>query len=121
MTILQALVRPGCGCDGRDAAWPLARIDAVLAVIADCATTVGETEIIPLGQAMGRVLASPVVSLCMSPPFDKATMDSYAVASAALRVDRPWTVKVAARVPAGQSFRRRLYGPQPSASSWRSG
>ncbi len=112
MTILQAIAQPGCGCDGRDASKPLVSIDAALALIASCTTTVEGTEVIPLCQSMGRVLASPVVSLCMSPPFDNAAMDGYAVASAALRGDGPWTVEVVARLPAGHSLRHRLSGPQ---------
>ena len=56
MTILQTIAQQGCGCDGRDAAKPLVSIDAALALIAARTTTVEATEVIPLGQALGRVL-----------------------------------------------------------------
>lgn len=112
MTILHNVAQPGCGCDRRDAARPLVSIDAALALIADRVTAVDGAEVIPLGQAPGRVLAGPVASLCMAPPFDNAAMDGYAVASAVLSGDGPWTLATVARVPAGQSAPRPLRGLQ---------
>jgi molybdopterin molybdotransferase len=112
LTILQTIANPGCGCEGRDVLKPLLSIDAALALIADHAAAVDATEVVPLGQALGRILASPVASLCMSPPFDNAAMDGFAVASAALSGDGPWTLDVVARVPAGQSARYPLSGLQ---------
>lgn len=102
MTILQPIANPGWGCDGRDGAKPLVSLDAGLVLIAGHRATVAKTEIIPLAQALGRVLASPVLSRGMSPPFDNAPMDGYAVATQALTGDGPLTAAVVARVPAGQ-------------------
>lgn len=42
---------------------------------------------VPLVEAVGSVLADPVVALCSLPPFDAAAMDGYAV-----RGDQPWTL-----------------------------
>lgn len=112
MSILQTDLSVGCGCDERDAAKPLISIDAALALIAARTKTVEETEVLALGQALGRVLATPVSALSMSPSFDNAAMDGYAVASAALQGDGPWTVKVVARVAAGQSALHPLSGLQ---------
>jgi molybdopterin molybdotransferase len=112
LTIHQTMANPGCGCDGRDVLKPLLSIDAALALIADHAAAFDATEDVLLGQAMGRVLASPVASLCMSPPFDNAAMDGFAVASAALSGDGPWTLDVVARVPAGQCSRNPIAGLQ---------
>ena len=112
MTILQPNARPGCGCDGRDTIKTLISVDEALAMIAGHTTAVEDTEEIELGHALGRVLARPVTSCCMSPPFDNAAMDGYAVASAALPGDGPWTLEVMARVPAGQSAARPLSGLQ---------
>ena len=103
MTILQPVARPGCGCDGHDVAKKLITIDAALALIADRTAAVDGTENIPLDRALGRILARPVTSRFMSPPFDNAAMDGFAFSSAALPDDGPWILDVVARVPAGQS------------------
>jgi molybdopterin molybdotransferase len=42
----------------------------------------GKRETVALAEALGRVLASPVVAAVDSPPFDKAAMDGYAVLAA---------------------------------------
>jgi molybdopterin molybdotransferase len=112
MTILQPVTRSGCGCDGRDVAKDLISMDAALALIADRAAAVDGTEDIPLGQALGRVLARSVTSCGMSPPFDNAAMDGFAVACAALTGLGPWTLVVVARVAAGQASALPLVGLQ---------
>jgi molybdopterin molybdotransferase len=103
MTILHPVPKAGCGCDGQDVAKKLITIDAALALIAEHAAAVDGTEDVPLGQALGRVLAKPVTSRGMSPPFDNAAMDGFALASTALQGDGPWTLDVVTRVPAGQT------------------
>jgi len=112
MTILQTVVRSGFGCDGHDVAKKVVTIDAALALIPDRTAVVDGTENIHLGQALGRVLARPVTSRCMSPPFDNAAMDGFSFASAALPGDGPWMLDVVARVPAGQSSAVPLVGLQ---------
>lgn len=57
-------------------------------------------ENIPLGQAIGRVLAADVHLDRDLPPFDRATMDGFAVALEGNRTTFP----VIASVPAGQRF-----------------
>jgi molybdopterin molybdotransferase len=103
MTILQPVTRSGCGCEGHDVAKKLITIDAALALIADRTAAVDGAEDVALDRALGRILAGPVTSRVMSPPFDNSAMDGFAVASAALPGDGPWTLVVVARVPAGQS------------------
>eukprot|EP01031_Cornospumella_fuschlensis_P004327 gene4327-5405_t len=78
MTILQPVARPGCGCDGHDVAKKLITIDTALALIADRTAAVDGAEDIPLDRALGRILAGPVTSRFMSPPFDNAAMDGFA-------------------------------------------
>ncbi|MFP4273608.1 MAG: molybdopterin molybdotransferase MoeA [Paracoccaceae bacterium] len=46
----------------------------------------------------------------MSPPFDNAAMDGYALATGALQGEGPWTLAVAERVAAGQAADRPLAG-----------
>lgn len=112
MTILHPVPKAGCGCDGQDVAKKLITIDAALALIAEHAAAVDGTEDVPLGQALGRVLAKPVSSRGMSPPFDNAAMDGFALASTALPGDGPWTLDVVTRVPAGQTSAVPLLGLQ---------
>jgi len=102
MSILQPVTRTGCGCEGHDTSKKLMTIDAAHDLIGHCVTIVDGTEDICLGKALGRVLADPVSSRSMSPPFDNAAMDGFAFSSAALRGDGPWVLDVAARIQAGQ-------------------
>src|SRR5262245_7837858 len=55
-----------------------AQIEAALRPIED-------TELVPIGQALGRVLARDVVSPIDVPAHDNSAMDGYAFASRALR------------------------------------
>ncbi|WP_207102041.1 gephyrin-like molybdotransferase Glp [Paracoccus shandongensis] len=48
------------------------------------------SELIPIGDALGRVLAEPALSRITQPPFDASAMDGYAVRTA--EMDQPLTV-----------------------------
>lgn len=112
MTILQDMARSGCGCDDQQGAKTLISIDRALALIVDRATPVSETENLPLGQALGRILAYPVHARSACPSFDNAAMDGYAVCTREMTGDGPWTLDVVARVPAGQPGDLSLTGLQ---------
>ena len=60
-------------------------------------------ERVPLLDAIGRFTASPIVSDRSYPPFDRATMDGYAVHLADLDVDRP--LAISATIFAGDAQR----------------
>ena len=102
MTILHPITPEGCGCDRRDTGKTLLGIDDALALIQNRATAVSETEALATSDALGRVLAEPVIAGQMTPPFDNAAMDGYAVATSALTGPGPWNLPVTARIPAGQ-------------------
>ncbi len=102
MTIHPVLHAPGCGCDVQGLHPPLASIDAALARISAHAAPLQGAERVPLALALGRVLARPVLSATMVPPFDNAAMDGYAVQGAALAGPGPWSLRVIARMPAGK-------------------
>jgi molybdopterin molybdotransferase len=112
MTILRPVSSQGCGCDRSDTLKELISIDDALALIFSRTTPVKETEDLAIGLTLGRTLASPVKALCMSPPFDSAEMDGYAVVTAELVGDGPWTLHVVARVKAGRPANRPLCGLQ---------
>jgi len=70
-------------------------------------------ERIPVLQALGRVLAEDVVAPINIPPFDRATMDGYAVRAEdtyGARPDRPVRLKIVGRCLAGETISIRL-GP----------
>ncbi|QFI54959.1 molybdopterin molybdotransferase MoeA [Aeromonas simiae] len=54
--------------------------DALRAMLAALSPVAG-TESLPIGQALGRVLAEPIVSPMDVPPFDNSAMDGYALRS----------------------------------------
>ena len=110
MTIHQAIVSLGCGCDGQDALKSGISVDEALSRIAAHVKPVGGTEAVSLSQAVGRILADPVRSQSMAPPFDNAAMDGYAVVTSALMGNGPWVLPVVARVPAGEGAADPLFG-----------
>lgn len=104
MTIHQAIASPGCGCDSQDMLHSLISIDEALARIAGHVAPIGRTEALSLDHAFGRILAQPIRSRSMAPPFDNAAMDGYAITTSALTGAGPWVLPVVARVPAGQAM-----------------
>jgi len=110
MTIHQAIASPGCGCDSRDMLHSLVSIDEALARIAAHTPPVGQTEAVPLGSAVGRILAQPVQARAAAPSFDNAAMDGYAVATSTFAGPGPWDLRVVARVAAGQAGAAPLAG-----------
>ena len=77
-------------------------------------------ESVPLGEALGRVLAEPVVSGREIPPWDNSSMDGYAVRAAdtaAASQERPVTLAVVGEVAAGRGRgRARSARARPTAS-----
>ena len=65
---------------------------------------IGGVETVPLLQALGRVLATAVVSPIDVPAHDNSAMDGYAFAGAALRADGPLTLQSVGTVYAGAPF-----------------
>ncbi len=65
-------------------------------------------EALPLGQALGRVLAQGVVLPRDQPPFDRATMDGYAVAVPPAGRSFPVQARVVGEVRAGSSWQGAL-------------
>ena len=107
MTIIQRIESQTCGCDRPGDQNGLISVDE--AVLRNIQTTqaVAQTQDLDLVQANGRVLARPVRSLGMVPPFDNAAMDGYALRSADLFGDSPWRFPIVDRVAAGQ-FRSQM-------------
>ena len=101
MTIISPVSTKGCGCDTPEDAKKLLSIDAALARIDDHAAPLADTEVIPLSQALGRVLAAPVRAADKAPAFNSSAMDGYAVNTTGLRGDGPWILPVIDHIAAG--------------------
>ncbi|MFC9340350.1 molybdopterin molybdotransferase MoeA [Streptomyces sp. NPDC057020] len=102
MTLKEPLpVAPGtadarAGQPHRATAWPEARAAAARAGASARAGRAPRG--VPLGQALGQVLAEPLLALTDLPPFDTSAMDGWAVAGPG-----PWTVRAEGAVLAGQA------------------
>jgi molybdopterin molybdotransferase len=77
--------------------------DEAIRLLTEVARPVGR-ELVPIGQAAGRVLAAPVVAMIDSPPADSSSMDGYAVREA----DLPGRLRVIGESFAGGGFDGRL-------------
>ena len=88
--------------DGYDTeALPVA---AAQTFIARLVPRVSETESVSLKSALGRVLASDIVSPINVPAHDNSAMDGYALRWGDLAVDLPNRLRVAGKALAGQPF-----------------
>jgi molybdopterin molybdotransferase len=80
---------------------PMMSLDEALARLVQvaCERRLTETEQIPTGAALGRVLAVPIRSLLDVPPADNSSMDGYALRLSDLAAGRP--LPVSQRIAAG--------------------
>ncbi|MDQ2092378.1 molybdopterin-binding protein [Marimonas arenosa] len=79
-------------------------VDAALALLRDRLEPVTATETVPLGDALGRVLADPVVARRSNPPLPNSAVDGYGFACADLPVGDPVLPLVAGRAAAGLRY-----------------
>jgi molybdopterin molybdotransferase len=91
-----------CGCDAHSKGTALKSLEEALETLLWHARSIEEVERIPLGEALGRVLAESVVSPIDVPPWNNSAMDGYAVNTADLQgeVNR---LPVSQRIPAGSA------------------
>ena len=75
----------------------LLALDDALAQLLDTLQPLSDTECLPTSQALGRVLARDVISVCDVPPADNSAMDGYALRAA----DAGQELPVTQRIPAG--------------------
>ena len=79
-------------------------VAAAQAFIAQLVGRLGEVESVPLKSALGRVLASHIVSPIHVPAHDNSAMDGYALRSGGLDTDKPNHLRVAGKALAGRPF-----------------
>jgi molybdopterin molybdotransferase len=83
--------------------------EALARVLAD--VPVLGTEVVPLSDALERVLAGPVISRREIPPWDNSSMDGYAVRAAdtsAASAERPVVLQVVGEIAAGGTAPRAI-------------
>ncbi len=84
---------------------PLLSVDAAVAAILGRVTPLPARSV-ALGEALGLILAEPVVADIDLPPFTKALMDGYAVRSSDLASAGEHRLRVVAEITAGQTSDR---------------
>ena len=88
----------GCGLDlgGRQAMTKQEAIDFLLSRV----TPIVDAETVPIGEGLGRVLATSVISPIAVPGWDNSAMDGYAIRHADL-LAQGGQLRIAQRIPAG--------------------
>lgn len=80
---------------------PQISVDAARTLIAAALKPVTETEVVPLDQALGRVLGADVISPIDVPAHDNSAMDGFAFRGSELRQDADSAWRIASLVMAG--------------------
>ena len=80
------------------------RADKVNAFLAELVNPVTGTETVALFDAMGRVLATDVISPISVPPHDNSAMDGYAFDGAQLKQDAPLHLTIIGTALAGKAW-----------------
>ncbi|MGD9000853.1 MAG: molybdopterin molybdotransferase MoeA, partial [Granulosicoccaceae bacterium] len=78
-------------------------VDEAIAFLLEQARPVTQTETVSLKDALGRVLAQPVISSINVPPADNTAMDGYAVAFSDLNTEGETLLPVSQRIVAGET------------------
>ena len=91
-----------CDCSSHSGAVDLKPLEEALELLLSHARRVDKTELVPIEDALGRVLASAVTSRISMPPWDNSAMDGYAVNTADLSM-AGISLPVSQRIPAGIS------------------
>jgi molybdopterin molybdotransferase len=82
---------------------PLLSVEAAQALIAERIPSIAGEEVLPLGAALGRVLAGPLHAPGPLPPFFNAAVDGWAFRHADLATGGDTSLPVSGRVQAGQA------------------
>ena len=90
---------------------PMLNVDAALRKLADLIEPVGETEQVPIAEAIGRIAAEAVRAPVDLPPFDASAMDGYAIRAGGLDHGRERSFRVIDESLAGKPARRALSSP----------
>ncbi|GGB49032.1 molybdopterin molybdenumtransferase MoeA [Roseibium aquae] len=82
---------------------PTLSVDAARLRAKAAACPIAGKEILPIDQAIGRVIAAPIMAAHALPPFDNSAMDGYALRLSDLTGDGPWYLPIYTRIAAGDA------------------
>ena len=80
-------------------------------------TSVAPPQVVPLPEALGRVLAEDLRGGLHVPPTDNSAMDGYAVAHAEVAAGGHRSLRVVADLPAGETVRIMTGAPMPDGAN----
>ena len=100
MTILK-IAECNAGKDGK-----VLTVDIAAGKALAIAVATGRRQILPLGEAHGRVVCEQVNAASSVPPFDNSAMDGFAVSSQSFRGTGPWQLTITDRIVAGENPNR---------------
>jgi len=84
-----------------DSGQHLIPIDEALKNLLSNAQPIAETEVLPLIEAQGRILAEDLTSIINVPPADNSAMDGYAIRSEDFSSAKETQLPISQRIPAG--------------------
>lgn len=91
-------------CDREDVEkLPLTDLSEALERMANLVQPVTQTESLPLGKALGRILAEDVKSAIPLPVSNNSAVDGYAVRLSAMQGEPPYSLPITGRVAAGDN------------------
>ncbi|QIL69000.1 molybdopterin molybdotransferase MoeA [Diaphorobacter sp. HDW4B] len=99
MTSLNSIAASIAPHDGSDM-----HVDAVRDFLAQMVTPITESEIVPLLDALGRVVAGDVISPVSVPPHDNSAMDGFAFDGGQLQANAPLQLRCVATALAGHAW-----------------
>ena len=90
-------------CGDHEMLQPIAR---VLAGLLELAAPTQETEALPIGSVLGRVIAQDIASQIPLPPFDNSAVDGYGITASDVDCRGPCSLRVGFETHADCPMRR---------------
>lgn len=100
-SISQLIADPGCMDDYDPNAMP---VNKARQYIKQFLNPVTETELLPVRECLGRVLATNILSPANVPNYDNSAMDGYAFKANDINIENPTCLKVVGTAFAGKAF-----------------
>ncbi len=97
----ETLAHAGCDCTASDASRHLMPVDEAIDRALGMVSRLGATELVPLADAVGRVLARDLHAPRPMPFFDNSAMDGFAVRTSDFAGAGPWLLPAAGPFAAG--------------------
>jgi molybdopterin molybdotransferase len=90
-----------CHCDSLEASHEMLSVKQAKEAALELARPIRETELVPLCEALGRIVSKDLRAPTAMPFFDNSAMDGYAVCTRSFNGYGPWRLKVEGTIAAG--------------------